>query len=123
MFACVGARGHSNAAARCTLQELQRREEAVRNGKLATIIFVRDFNAKGQEVSGYIDFGERLSGGSMEAVFALKQRLLPRPTDLSFYNWDTHGSSTNPTMDFQARPLGAAVCFGFGGTGDCGNRR
>ena len=42
-----------------SLQALQQREEAVRNGKLATIVFVRDKNAKGQEVSGYIDYGHR----------------------------------------------------------------
>lgn len=32
-------------------QALQEREEAVSNGKLATIIFIRDRNARGQEVS------------------------------------------------------------------------
>ena len=85
------------------VQELQRREEAVRNGKLATIIFIRDVNAKKQEVSGYIDFGERLQDGGLEAVFALKQRLLPKATDLSFFNWDTHASATNPSSNFQAR--------------------
>lgn len=41
------------------LQALQQREESVRNGKLTTIIFIRDQNAKGQEVSGYIDYGHR----------------------------------------------------------------
>jgi hypothetical protein len=36
----------------CVLsQALQEREEAVSNGKLATIIFIRDRNARGQEVS------------------------------------------------------------------------
>lgn len=43
----------------CPLQALKDREEAVRNGKLSTIIFIRDVNAKAQEVSGYIDFGHR----------------------------------------------------------------
>lgn len=38
---------------------LQQREESVRNGKLTSIIFIRDKNAKGQEVSGYIDYGHR----------------------------------------------------------------
>ena len=38
---------------------LQQREESVRNGKLTTIVFIRDKNAKGQEVSGYIDYGHR----------------------------------------------------------------
>ena len=41
------------------LQALQQREESVRNGKLTTIVFIRDKNAKGQEVSGYIDYGHR----------------------------------------------------------------
>eukprot|EP00983_Pelagomonas_calceolata_P027357 859505-Pelagomonas_calceolata.AAC.2 len=41
------------------MQALKDREEAVRNGKLTTIIFIRDVNSKKQEVSGYIDFGYR----------------------------------------------------------------
>lgn len=32
------------------MQALKDREEAVRNGKLTTIVFVRDKNVKGQEV-------------------------------------------------------------------------
>lgn len=32
------------------LHALKEREEAVRNGKLTTIVFIRDRNAKGQEV-------------------------------------------------------------------------
>lgn len=83
------------------VQELQKREEAVRNGKLATIVFIRDVNANGQEVSGYIDYGHRLKAGAMEAVFDRKARFLPKPTDLSFYNWDTHASSSTPTPNFQ----------------------
>ena len=43
----------------CCVQALKDREEAVRNGKLTTIIFIRDRNVKGQEVSGYIDYGHR----------------------------------------------------------------
>jgi len=73
----------------------------VRNGKLATIVFIRDHNAKGQEVSGYIDYGHRLKMGMMEAVFDGKVRLLPKASDLSFFNWDTHASSSNPTPNFQ----------------------
>lgn len=38
------------AAAALPLQALQEREEAVRNGKLATIIFLRGKNGAGQEV-------------------------------------------------------------------------
>jgi hypothetical protein len=41
------------------LQALAAREELVWGGKLTCIIFVRDFNSKGQEISGYIDLAHR----------------------------------------------------------------
>ena len=41
------------------MQALAHREEPVRNGKLTTIVFIRDRNSKSQEVSGYIDYGQR----------------------------------------------------------------
>lgn len=42
------------------LSALATREEANRNGKMMSIVFVRGSNAHGQEVSGYIDFAQRL---------------------------------------------------------------
>ena len=39
----------------------------------------------------------------MEAVFERKKRLLPRPTDLSFYNWDTQMATSNATANFQVK--------------------
>jgi hypothetical protein len=83
------------------LQALKDREEAVRNGKLTTIVFIRDKNEKGQEVSGYIDYGHRLKSENMEPYFERKKPLMPRPTDLSFYNWETQMSTSNPTPNFQ----------------------
>mmetsp|Transcript_5665 Transcript_5665/g.14333 ORF Transcript_5665/g.14333 Transcript_5665/m.14333 type:complete len:240 (-) Transcript_5665:186-905(-) len=83
------------------LQALAQREEAVRNGKLTTIVFIRDRNKKGQEVSGYIDYGQRLKSGGMDSVFDRKKRLMPKPTDLSFYNWETQTSTSNATTNFQ----------------------
>lgn len=83
------------------LQALKDREEAVRNGKLTTIIFIRDKNTKSQEVSGYIDYGHRLKVENMEPYFERKKRLMPRPSDLSFYNWETQMSTSNPTPNFQ----------------------
>ncbi|MEW5305651.1 MAG: hypothetical protein WDW36_008177 [Sanguina aurantia] len=83
------------------LQALKDREEAVRNGKLTTIIFIRDTNSKGQEVSGYIDFGHRLKTENMEPYFDRRKKLMPRATDLSFYNWETQMSTSNPTPNFQ----------------------
>ena len=68
------------------LLQLAHREELVRNGKLSTIVFVRDRNQKGQEVSGYIDFGFRMQTEDFKPYFKRKKRFLPRPSDLSYYN-------------------------------------
>lgn len=56
-----------------------------------TIIFIRDINAKGQEVSGYIDYANRLrADDTMEAVFNGKRRLLPRQNDLRYMRACVH---------------------------------
>jgi len=84
------------------LMALAAREEAVRSGRLTTVVFIRDFNAKGQEVSGYIDYAHRLKcEPAFEAVFEGTKRLLPKPSDLSYYNWETQTSTSNPTPNFQ----------------------
>ena len=54
---------------------LAAREELVRNGKLSTIIFLRDMNPRGQEVSGYIDFAHRLKLDQWEEIFEGKVKL------------------------------------------------
>jgi hypothetical protein len=109
------------------MQALKDREEAVRNGKLTTIIFIRDKNAKGQEVSGYIDYGHRLKAENLEPVFDRKKRLMPRPTDLSFYNWETQMSTSNPTPNFQVRQELRKEGAGKGSTREraapCGGRK
>ena len=73
----------------------------VRNGKLTTIIFIRDRNHKGQEVSGYIDYAHRLKTENFEPYFKGQKRLMPKPTDLSYYNWETQASTHNSTPNFQ----------------------
>lgn len=125
------------------LQALANREELVRNGKLTvrgskaargglhvtparaqSIIFIRDKNSKGQEVSGYIDFAHRsvqprsrvgrfphpplrcsLKTEDFEPYFARTKRLLPRPADLSYFNWETQRSTSNSSPNFQVRAL------------------
>mmetsp|Transcript_32021 Transcript_32021/g.56220 ORF Transcript_32021/g.56220 Transcript_32021/m.56220 type:complete len:237 (-) Transcript_32021:293-1003(-) len=86
------------------LKTLAEREKNVRNGKLTTIVFIRDKNAKGQEISGYIDYGHRLEQDDFKIYFERKRRLLPRPSDLSFYNWTTQMSTSNPSKNFQVIP-------------------
>ena len=36
-----------------------------------------------------------------EPYFAGRKRLLPRPSDLSFYNWETQTATSNPTPNYQ----------------------
>eukprot|EP01083_Nonionella_stella_P003135 8930_1 len=83
------------------LQALADREEDVRNGKLTSIIFIRDRNSKGQEISGYVDYAHRLRTEEFTAYFERKKRFLPRSSDLSYYNWETQTCTSNPTPNFQ----------------------
>ncbi|XP_069832799.1 cilia- and flagella-associated protein 299 isoform X2 [Dendropsophus ebraccatus] len=83
------------------LKALALREEANRNGKMTSIIFIRDKNSHGQELSGYIDYSHRLKTEDFEVYFNSKKKLLPRPTDLSFYNWETHVSTSNASPNYQ----------------------
>lgn len=83
------------------LRELAKREEANRSGKMTSIVFIRDNNARGQEISGYIDYAHRLKTEEFEPYFQGKKRLQPRPSDLSFYNWETQTSKSNPTPNYQ----------------------
>ncbi|XP_045840627.1 cilia- and flagella-associated protein 299 isoform X2 [Meles meles] len=83
------------------LKALAVREEDNRNGKVSTVIFIRDKNSHGQEISGYIDYAHRLKIEDFEVYFSGKRRLLPKPTDLSFYNWDSHIAVWNSTPNYQ----------------------
>lgn len=82
------------------LYALAKREELVRNGKLSTIIFIRDI-VKGHEVSGYIDYGHRLKSEDFEEYFSGRKKLTPRRSDLSYYNWKTHTLYYNNSATFQ----------------------
>ncbi|CAM9624704.1 unnamed protein product, partial [Chrysoparadoxa australica] len=90
------------------LTALANREELVHNGKLTSIIFIRDKTAKGQEVSGYIDFAHRLRTEPFECYYDKRRRLMPKPTDLSYYNWETQTSTSNSTPNFQVIADGEA---------------
>lgn len=54
------------------------------------------------QVSGYIDYAQRLAADpSAEGYFLRTRRMLPRPSDLSYYNWETQLSTSNPTSTWQ----------------------
>ena len=53
-------------------------------------------------MSGYIDFAHRSKTEDFEPYFGCKKKLLPKPSDLSFYNWESGACTSNPTPNFQA---------------------
>ncbi|KAA8592462.1 hypothetical protein FQN60_017917, partial [Etheostoma spectabile] len=92
-----------------------------------SVIFIRDHNALGQEVSGYIDYAHRLKTQDFEPYFSGKKRLMPGRSDLchkehraatpapapastshlqqgrvdSYYNWKTQVSTSNSSPNFE----------------------
>ena len=52
-------------------------------------------------MSGYIDYGHRLKTENMEPYFERKKVIMPKPADLSYYDWETQMSTSNPTPNFQ----------------------
>ena len=69
------------------LEELKKREDEVKKGRKFTIIYIRYKDKKGKETSAYIDFRDRLKTDEMKTVFQEGYPLLPKPSDLSYYNW------------------------------------
>lgn len=49
---------------------------------LQSIIFIRDHNTAGQEVSGYIDYAHRLKTCDFDQIFSGKKKLMPGHSDL-----------------------------------------
>lgn len=81
----------------------------MRAGKLTSIVFIRHRNKSGHEISGYIDYAHRLKTDDFQAYFERRRKLLPRATDLSFYNYDTGTSTSNSTANFQVIADGSHV--------------
>jgi len=83
------------------LDQLQERESEVRNGRKSTIIFIRYKDKKGKETSAYIDYRERLKNDEMDLVFKEGKPLIPKPTDLSYYNWSAQKVLSNDSTFFR----------------------
>lgn len=84
------------------LKALAQREERVLNGRLLTIIFLRIENpAKKTEVSGYIDYAHRLKTEDFRPIFDGSVKLVPKPSDLSYYNWKTNVCASNDSPNFK----------------------
>jgi hypothetical protein len=83
------------------LSYLQEREYDVKNGRKSTIIFVRYKDSSGKETSAYIDYRERLKTDNFLQIFNGEKDLVPRPTDLSYYNWTTQKDRSSDSTFFR----------------------
>lgn len=76
------------------------REEQVLNGRLLTIIFIRH-ETDSTEVSGYIDLNHRFKTEDFRIYFRKKAKLMPKTSDLSYYNWKTNVCSAQDSPNFK----------------------
>jgi hypothetical protein len=83
------------------LWHLATREYDVRNGRKSTIIFIRYRETNDREISAYIDYRERLKNDNFEDIFNGKKDLIPRPSDLSYYNWTVQKVYSNDSTFFR----------------------
>jgi len=83
------------------LKALQMRELDNRTGKMASIIMVRDYNKKDKEVSGYIDYADRLRTEDMKLVFHGEKKFLPKKGDLSYMTWTNMKTYTKNSPNYE----------------------
>ncbi|XP_060535436.1 cilia- and flagella-associated protein 299-like [Cylas formicarius] len=83
------------------VRELSSRERANRIGILSTIIFLRAFTKSGVEVSGYIDYTDRLTKENWKPFFKGLARLMPKRTDLGFYHWKSEDVVSNDSLNYK----------------------
>ncbi|XP_076245358.1 cilia- and flagella-associated protein 299 [Calliopsis andreniformis] len=83
------------------MQELALRERLNRLKIISTIIFVRNFTKLQFQVSGYIDFSERLKEEDWLPYFQGKKKLWPRASDLAYYHWRSNKTLLNETSNYQ----------------------
>ncbi|XP_048508048.1 cilia- and flagella-associated protein 299-like [Athalia rosae] len=81
-------------------RELALRERGNRLGTLTTIVFLRHLTRYGFEVSGYIDYRQRLNAEDWTSYFQGRKRLWPSPTDLAYYHWRMGKTVCNDTPNF-----------------------
>ena len=87
------------------LLEISKREEDILNGKLMTIIYlrsvVRNSKKKYIEISAYIDLCQRFKNEKFEKYYERKKVILPKQSDLSYYNWNTGICFSNDSENFK----------------------
>ena len=91
------------------LSAIAKREEDVVCGRLLVVLFmrvkVRRPNGKVVEISGYIDLAERLKNEDFRAILQGTKLLLPKKSDLSYYNWYTGVCLINDSKNFKSETI------------------
>lgn len=82
-------------------QQLALRERPNRLGVMSTIIFLRNNTKAGFEVSGYIDYSERLSLEDWKPFFKGAKKIWPRTDDLGFYHWRSGKITINDSKNYK----------------------
>ncbi|XP_018574314.1 uncharacterized protein C4orf22 homolog [Anoplophora glabripennis] len=81
--------------------ELALRERSNRVGILSTIVFLRHYNKNGFEISGYIDYSEKLRKEDCKPFFKGTKKIIPKQTDLGFYHWRAGKVVSNDSLNYK----------------------
>ena len=82
------------------LEALAEREEGLRNGRLTTILFIRDERNK-KQVSAYIDLADRMKTEDFRLIFSKRKPIQPKTSDLSYYSWEGQAIHYNDSPNFK----------------------
>ncbi|XP_057672118.1 cilia- and flagella-associated protein 299-like [Diorhabda carinulata] len=83
--------------------DLAHRERPNRVGILSTIIFLKYMTKSGFEVSGYIDYAEKLVKEDWKPFFQGKKRVVPKPIDLGYYHWKSGKVVCNDSLNYKVK--------------------
>ncbi|XP_064383082.1 cilia- and flagella-associated protein 299-like isoform X2 [Halichondria panicea] len=105
----LGYRGSGEVLKR---EDFELRKEAAAASKLARRDQLRVLCSAGKDLQGSVfleglaqreetNRNGKISVDDFDPIFSSRKKLLPRHSDLSFYNWDTNFSSSNSTPNYQ----------------------
>ncbi len=80
------------------LEEERRLKENIKDNEE---IQLKELSEEGIEISGYIDLAHRLKTEDFSQYFRGQKLLLPKNTDLSYYNWNTGVCVSNDSPNFK----------------------
>jgi 5-formyltetrahydrofolate cyclo-ligase len=78
-------------------EELRRNKESEDKEEIQ----LKELEEEGVEISGYIDLAHRLKTEDFTQYFKGQKLLLPKNTDLSYYNWNTGVCVSNDSPNFK----------------------